>query len=378
MRDTYHEALDGVTDQLVVMIRTVGSMIDRASSALLEVDLGKAESVIAQDEDVDHLELELEERCTELLALQQPVATDLRIVTGALRMSSTIERMGDLARHIAKIARMRYPESAVPDQVRPIFIEMAQEASLMASAGRRRHRRPEPRLALEIEQLDDRMDDLHVQLLQTLLSDWPGTVDQAVDLTLVSRFYERFADHAVSMARRIVLHDDRHQVRRAREALAAALGGHGGDGVSGSVRVEVLPAADGRHEVGVQRVDQRDAGRDVEPGDGLVGDAVEVLHERPQRVPVRGDEDGRTRTKVRDDPVVPVRQHPVDDIGEALGLAAGAPAAAGVARVRSAWLHSEPSSIGGGGTSYDRRQSMNCSSPYASSVAALSLPCSAP
>jgi phosphate transport system protein len=204
MRDSYHEALDSVTDQIVVMIRTVGSMIDRASAALLEVDLGKAESVIAQDEDVDQLNIELEERATQLLALQQPVATDLRIVTGALRMSSTIERMGDLARHIAKIARMRYPESAVPDQVREIFVEMALEASMMAQRVGDVIADQNLALALEIEQLDDRMDELNVQLLQTLMSDWAGTVDQAVDLTLMSRFYERFADHAVSMARRIV------------------------------------------------------------------------------------------------------------------------------------------------------------------------------
>ena len=203
-RYTYHEALDSVTDQLVVMIRTVGSMIDRASASLLEVDLGKAESVIAQDEDVDQLNIELEERATQLLALQQPVATDLRIVTGALRMSSTIERMGDLARHIAKIARMRYPESAVPDQVRPIFVEMAQEASMMAQRVGDVIADQNLNLALEIEQLDDRMDELNVLLLQTLMSNWEGTVDQAVDLTLMSRFYERFADHAVSMARRIV------------------------------------------------------------------------------------------------------------------------------------------------------------------------------
>jgi|SRR4051812_4450456 len=204
MRDTYHEALDSVTDQIVVMVRTVGSMIDRASAALLEVDLAKAESVIAQDEDVDQLNIELEERATQLLALQQPVATDLRIVTGSLRMSSTIERMGDLARHIAKIARMRYPESAVPDLVRPIFVEMAREASMMAQRVGDVIADQNLNLALEIEQLDDRMDELNVMLLQTLMSDWPGTVDQAVDLTLMSRFYERFADHAVSMARRIV------------------------------------------------------------------------------------------------------------------------------------------------------------------------------
>ncbi|HTY73291.1 MAG TPA: phosphate signaling complex protein PhoU [Actinomycetes bacterium] len=204
MRDSYHEALDSVTDQLVTMMRAVGSMIDRASSALLDADLGKAESVIAQDEDIDALALELEERATDLLALQQPVATDLRIVTGALRSSATIERMGDLARHVAKIARMRYPECAVPDSVRPIFVEMAAEASLMAARVGDVIADQNLALALEVETLDDRMDDLNVQLLHTLLSGWTGSVDQAVDLTLLSRFYERYADHAVSMARRIV------------------------------------------------------------------------------------------------------------------------------------------------------------------------------
>jgi phosphate transport system protein len=119
-------------------------------------------------------------------------------------MSSTVERMGDLARHIANIARMRYPESAVPDLVRPIFVEMAEEASVMAARIGEVIADQDLSLALEIEQLDDRMDELLLQLLQALISDWPGTVDQAVDLTLVSRFYERFADHAVSMARRIV------------------------------------------------------------------------------------------------------------------------------------------------------------------------------
>ena len=204
MRDTYHEALDSVTDQLVAMTRTVSSMIDRASAALLEVDLGKAESVIATDEDVDQLNIELEQRCTGLLALQQPVATDLRLVTGALRMSTTLERMGDLARHIAKIARMRYPDSAVPAQVRPLFEGMADLASHMASLICDVIANQDLALAYEVDQLDDRMDELHRQLLQTLMSDWQGTVDQAVDLTLTGRFYERFADHIVSLARRIV------------------------------------------------------------------------------------------------------------------------------------------------------------------------------
>jgi phosphate transport system protein len=205
MRDSYHEALDEVTDQLVAMTRSVGSMIDRASAALLETDLTKAESVIAADEEVDAADDELELRCTELLALQQPVATDLRLVTGALRMSATIERMGDLARHIAKIARIRYPESAVPEQVRPIFVDMAKQVSVMAQRIGDVVADKDLSLAYEIERLDDGVDNLHRDLLQALLSDdWTGTVDQAVDVTLMARFYERFADHIVSIARRIV------------------------------------------------------------------------------------------------------------------------------------------------------------------------------
>ncbi len=151
-----------------MMTRTVGSMIERASSALLEVDLAKAESVIAADEEVDTLEVELELRCTDLLALQQPVATDLRLVTGALRMSATIERMGDLARHIAKIARMRYPDSAVPEQLRPIFIDMAKQVAVMGQRVGDVVADKDLTLAYEIERLDDGVDELHRQLLQAL------------------------------------------------------------------------------------------------------------------------------------------------------------------------------------------------------------------
>ncbi len=204
MRDSYHEALDGVTEHLVSMTRSVATMIERASSALLDSDLAKAESVIAADEEIDGMERELEARCLELLALQQPVATDLRLVTGALRMTSTLERMGDLARHIAKIARMRYPDSAVPESLRPIFVDMAKQVSTMGQRVGDVVADQDLTLAYEIERLDDGVDDLHRQLLLSLLDDWAGTVDQAVDVTLMARFYERYADHAVSIARRIV------------------------------------------------------------------------------------------------------------------------------------------------------------------------------
>jgi phosphate transport system protein len=205
MRDAYHESLDAVTDELVTMSRLVGSMMQRASVALLESDRERAESVIAADEEVDAAFQELELQTTELIALQQPVATDLRIVLSAMRMSSTLERMGDLAQHVAKSARMRYPDCAVPELLRPQFTEMAAVADRMAAKMGDVIASKDLDLAREIESDDDRMDALHREVLDILLSQPDSTpTGEAVDITLLNRYYERFADHAVSIARRTI------------------------------------------------------------------------------------------------------------------------------------------------------------------------------
>src|SRR5947209_20235891 len=191
MRDTYHERLDAVTDQLVDMTRIVGSMMSRATQALLYSELQTAESVIAADDDVDDANREIEQRATDLIALQQPVATDLRIVVGSLRMSATLERMGDLARHVAKVARLRYPEIAVPEELHEVFREMGSLAERMIEMCGSVIADKDVSLALQIEQLDDRMDDLHRQLFTTLVSpEWKHSVEQSVDITLLSRYYE--------------------------------------------------------------------------------------------------------------------------------------------------------------------------------------------
>jgi phosphate transport system protein len=205
MRDVYHEALDEVTDELVSMSRLVGSMMQRASAALLDADREKAEGVIAADDEVDAINQEVELKTTELIALQQPVATDLRIVIGSMRISATLERMGDLAQHVAKAARMRYPDRAVPEQLMPYFKEMAAIADRMAGKMGDVIASKDLDLAREIEDDDDRMDHLHREVLEYLLAqDEPGPVGEAVDITLLNRYYERFADHAVSVARRII------------------------------------------------------------------------------------------------------------------------------------------------------------------------------
>ncbi|WAL72483.1 phosphate signaling complex protein PhoU [Kitasatospora sp. YST-16] len=205
MRDAYHEELDSISDSLVEMARLVGSAMGRATTALLDADLALAESVIAADEKINDLHHDLENRAIDLLARQQPVATDLRIVVTSLRMSADLERGGDLARHVAKVARLRYPETAVPNDLHPIVLEMGQLAQrLVAKAGLVIATKDVDK-ALELEADDDAIDALHRELFSHLLDDrWHHGIETAVDVTLVGRYYERFADHAVSVAKRVV------------------------------------------------------------------------------------------------------------------------------------------------------------------------------
>lgn len=205
MRAELHDELDGLSALLVEMTRLVGSAISKATMALLDADLTLAESVISADERVDALHLEFEERSLGLLMLQQPGAADLRVIVTGLRMSSDLERMGDLARHIAKLARMRHPRSAIPVQLRETVLEMGQVAEhIVAKTGSVIARR-DLAAAAELEADDDAMDTLHRQLFTMILDDqWPHGVEPAVDVTLCGRYYERYADHAVSVARRVV------------------------------------------------------------------------------------------------------------------------------------------------------------------------------
>lgn len=205
MRDVFHEALDALSDDLVEMTRLVGSAMARASTALLDADLAIAESVIAADEAVDHLHHDLEARAIDLLARQQPVATDLRIVVTALRISSDLERMGDLARHVAKVARMRFPESAVPADIRGTILEMSQVAERIVVKTGSVIASKDVEAARQLERDDDEMDRLHRELYRHLLDGtWSHGIESAIDMTLVGRYYERYADHAVSVARRVV------------------------------------------------------------------------------------------------------------------------------------------------------------------------------
>ena len=205
MRDSYHDELDGISASLVEMTNLVGSAMSRATTALLDADLQLAESVIAADLAVDDLYHQVEERAFDLMARQQPVASDLRTLVTSLRMVADLERMGDLALHVAKVARRRYPSSAVPPELRSTLLEMGHAAEeIVAKAGSVIAGR-DLTLAAELERDDDVMDGLHKRLFTTILDDsWSNGIEAAIDITLCGRYYERFADHAVSVARRVV------------------------------------------------------------------------------------------------------------------------------------------------------------------------------
>lgn len=205
MRDTFHEDLDAITSALVEMSELVAAAISRATTALLDADVSLADSVISADDRVDEVYRDLEEHAFNLLARQQPVAGDLRTVVTSLRMVSDLERMGDLALHIAKVARMRYPQSAVPPELRDTFRQMGRVAEQVIAKAGRVVAASDATRAAELESDDDVMDTLHRTLFAELLSpSWSHGVETAIDITLLGRYYERFADHAVSVARRVV------------------------------------------------------------------------------------------------------------------------------------------------------------------------------
>lgn len=205
MREAYHEELGSISDSLVEMANLVGSAIGLATTALLDADLKLAESVISADSRIDGLQRDLEDRAIAVLARQQPVATDLRVVVTSLRMSADLERSGDLAEHVAKLARMRFPEKAVPWDLRRTILEMGQLAQRLMAQAAEVLITQDVDAALQLEKDDDRMDELHRLVFQHLMDDqWHHGVETAVDVTLVGRYYERFADHAVSVARRMV------------------------------------------------------------------------------------------------------------------------------------------------------------------------------
>lgn len=205
MRDIFEAELTQLGEDLVAMSGRVEQAISSAGIALLTADLQLAESVIADDLAIDALERDLDDRCVRLLAQQQPVATDLRVVVSALRMSASLERMGDLARHVAQVTRARYPVTAVPTGLEATFTQMQDAAVRVARRVTTLLGTRDMALAESIQQDDDLLDELHASTFTAMLSGpWERSTQETVDVTLLGRYYERFGDHGVSVARRMV------------------------------------------------------------------------------------------------------------------------------------------------------------------------------
>jgi len=204
MRDAFHEELDAIQATLVTMGEMVAVAMERSSAALLNADVKLAEQVISEDEKLDTIQHDLEARAINLMARQQPVAQDLRILVTSLRMSADLERMGDLCHHIAKLARMRYPAVAVPPELLSTIENMGKTAKKIIEKSTHVVKSQDLQAAIELETDDDEMDTLHRALFVALLDDsWTHGIETAIDMTLLGRYYERCADHAVSIARRV-------------------------------------------------------------------------------------------------------------------------------------------------------------------------------
>ena len=205
MRDVFHDELDEIGAGVAEMIRLVAAAMQGATGALLDADLARAERVIDADARVDSLRDELEDRTFQMIARQQPVASDLRLLISTLHLVSDLERMGDLALHVAKIARLRFPEAAVPEEARDVIAQMGEVAQILVRKVADVVDGRDIELAKEIEAEDDSMDALRRKLFTLVLSPrWSHGTEAAIDMTLLGRYYERYADHAVGVARRIV------------------------------------------------------------------------------------------------------------------------------------------------------------------------------
>jgi phosphate transport system protein len=201
MRESFHAELETLISDLAKAARTSGEMMANASTALSQADLALAELVISGEGEIKALCDDMDQRCVRLLVLQAPVATDLRVVVAAMHAVRDVERMCNLAQHIAKIARMKHPSVPIPDALRPVFARMSMLATRLAQDAASSIESRDPLSAGRLAEADEEVDALRRRIFQILFAEnWAHGVEPAVDAALVGRYYERFADHAVAIA----------------------------------------------------------------------------------------------------------------------------------------------------------------------------------
>jgi phosphate transport system protein len=204
-RKTFHETLEGIRQELVQMAALVTEGIPRATEALLAGDLADAQRIIEGDDPLDAKAVELEELCYQQLALQQPMASDLRGIVTAIRMVSEIERSGDLVVNIAKGSR-RIFGTELPARLRGLIGQMGEEATRLFRLAMDAYIDEDASMAAALDDLDDRLDAIHRDYVQEIfLTHNAGElqVEGAVQLALIGRYYERIGDHAVNIGERV-------------------------------------------------------------------------------------------------------------------------------------------------------------------------------
>ncbi|MFD1810630.1 phosphate signaling complex protein PhoU [Rhodococcus gannanensis] len=205
MRVAYNEQMTELADMLGVMAGLAGTAMEKATQSLLQADLALAEEVIGEHDQITDLSVACEERAFALLALQAPVAGDLRSIVSGIQIVADIDRMGALALHVAKAARRRHPNHVLPEEVNGYFAEMGRLAVALGAAAKEVLETRDPERAAKLREEDEAMDDLHKHLFTVLMDrEWKHGVAAAVDVTLLGRYYERFADHAVEVGRRVI------------------------------------------------------------------------------------------------------------------------------------------------------------------------------
>jgi phosphate transport system protein len=204
VRDDFRRNLTSAQDALAEQADTAAAAIEQATIALLDVDPAAAERSLQHNQALRGRLAELENKAYELLALQAPVASDLRLLVSVVRLGADVERMGSLAAHIAETAQRRHPASVIPELLAPVFRQMGDVAQQMAvdaaAALRSRDTADAARLAIE----DDTVDRLRLELFGQIAGGWSYGAEAAADVALLGRYYERFADHAVAIADAVV------------------------------------------------------------------------------------------------------------------------------------------------------------------------------
>lgn len=205
LRTAYREHLDAFNADLLELCERVQGAMRVASASLLEQSLTKAEDAMTEVDALRDIHDRCEERGMSLLALESPVASDLRQVLSSIYIVENLSRMSSLAMHIATLTRARHPHAVIPDGLTAFIEEIVRLADAMIDETRELLLHPDADQAVKLHDIDDGMDDMKAYLLTLVAEpDWPYTTREAVDVAMVVRYYERFADRCVNVGNRIV------------------------------------------------------------------------------------------------------------------------------------------------------------------------------